>query len=505
MASKSNKSVARTKAAARSKTSRAAGAKAIRKILGVSPSAALDAARLLGAKRAQLLEAGRALSLRGTARLRKRALVDRILMALGPFQGEPAKPGEQSAAKPAPEVDAPPREPEWREAEIRARKFVVDDSLSPKSRSAAKPSPSVAPSASTSTRTSTRTSTSTSTDANIPWGYGRTRVGALPVDPDRLFVYWEVTDEAVDRARQTLGTAGTSSPLILRLYDTTGRLFDGTNARSCFDQEIDDGSRQRFFDIGKPGSEAFVEIGLRSADRFVKIARSSRVAFPRREPVSAPARPPQWLTVRESTVPSVGATAGGPSGVALESSLPAVHEHFRAAGFLERMPERPMELLESRRTGRTKPGPGARTREAEVFSLPLDAPERAGESGSLEPATFQVDGRTHVVFGPWQVVVRGASAGGDGEGDGDGEKRVVSRWTVYRSWAVEGTDARMPGGRWGIGSSARGGASELRLSGASETLYRGASERRLGGASEGRLGGASGRWPARTAKSTRND
>jgi hypothetical protein len=468
MARKRSKRVARTKTAARSKTTRAAEAKAIRKILALTPKAPLDAVRLLGATRAQLLEVGRALRLRGRAGLRKRELVDRILTALGLDRGEPAKRGAKNAA----------------------------DSLSPG------PRPRSATEASPSASTRTRTRTRPSIDANIPWGYGRTHVGALPVDPDRLFVYWEVTDDAVDRAREALGTAGTSSPLILRLYDTTGRLFDGTNARSCFDQEIDDSSRQRFFDIGKPGSEAFVEIGLRSADRFVKLARSSRVAFPRREPVSAPVRPPQWLTVRESTVPS---------GVALESPRPSVHEHFPTAGFLDRMPELPVGSGNARRADRAEPTPGARPRETEVSSLPFDAPERAGKSESQEPAMFEVDGRTHVVFGPWQVVVRGANAGGAGEGNG--EKRVVSQWTVYRSWAVEGTDARMPGGRWGIGSSARGGASELRLSGASETLYRGASERRLGGASdrrvagasERRLGGASGRWPARTAKSTRND
>src|SRR5262249_47357516 len=32
---------------------------------------------------------------------------------------------------------------------------------------------------------------------HIPWGYGQDRVTAMVIDPERLYVYWEVTDEAI--------------------------------------------------------------------------------------------------------------------------------------------------------------------------------------------------------------------------------------------------------------------------------------------------------------------
>ena len=35
----------------------------------------------------------------------------------------------------------------------------------------------------------------------IPWTYGEIRVTAMPVDPNRLFVYWELSDEAIAQAR----------------------------------------------------------------------------------------------------------------------------------------------------------------------------------------------------------------------------------------------------------------------------------------------------------------
>ena len=57
----------------------------------------------------------------------------------------------------------------------------------------------------------------------------------MPVDPDRLCVYWEVTDDGIARARAGLGAGGPGAWLALRVYDVTGRIFDGTNAHSYFD------------------------------------------------------------------------------------------------------------------------------------------------------------------------------------------------------------------------------------------------------------------------------
>src|SRR5262249_51746364 len=42
----------------------------------------------------------------------------------------------------------------------------------------------------------------------IPWGYGQDRVTTMVVDPEHLYVYWEVTDEAIEQARARLGPGG---------------------------------------------------------------------------------------------------------------------------------------------------------------------------------------------------------------------------------------------------------------------------------------------------------
>jgi hypothetical protein len=127
---------------------------------------------------------------------------------------------------------------------------------------------------------------------------------------------------------------------------------------------------------------------------------------------------------------------------------------------------------------------------------------------------FRLGGRTHVVYGPWQVVIRGLGA--------QQSRTVLSRWEVTRSWAevgghevrafetTSGTEggasermSRMVGAsdrRWVGSSEIRFGGSselyflsgsELRLRGASERLFAGASELRLGGSSERLLGGSS--------------
>jgi hypothetical protein len=131
------------------------------------------------------------------------------------------------------------------------------------------------------------------------------------------------------------------------------------------------------------------------------------------------------------------------------------------------------------------------------------------DSGELSVRTE--NGRVHVVYGPWQVIIRGLGA--------RAERRVLGKWEYRRQVAVSGGFERFaalsgelaPGSsEWmALGASERAwmgssellfggaselwimGASELRLGGASELMYTGASERRMRGASEWMYAGAS--------------
>jgi hypothetical protein len=362
----------------------------------------------------------------------------------------------------------------------------------------------------------------------IPWSYSQDRVTAMPVDADKLFVYWEITDEAVKQARAKLGNGGPGAWLNLRVYDITGRIFDGTNAHSYFDHQIERHDRQWFFSIGKPSSQTVVELGLRSHEGFfVKVARSSRVDFPRRGPVAW--GEPEWMSVRASTGEVVPAGRGVPGGNAgaLESSggYPHVHQH---GGQFQPLPLWHMrapweevirddrggyeERVEWQESWRTETGEFHRTFtwesplmisswESGPYTYPVDVPEPTSESFEGALKVFKNEGRTHIMYGPWEVVIRGLGA--------QFTRQVLARWEMQRSWvAEEGHEIRgvRVVGREGAGSSERlllgaserrwMGESEMRIRGASERFYVGASERRIGGASETHFMGAS-QWAYR--------
>jgi hypothetical protein len=379
---------------------------------------------------------------------------------------------------------------------------------------------------------------------HIPWGYGYDRVTAMVINPDQLYVYWEVTDEAIEAARQGLGEAGKDAWLNLRLYDVTGRIFDGTNAHSYTDIKVERSDRQWFIQVGKPSSAHCVEIGMKSSEGyFVKIARSGRVEFPRRAPVGD--SPVAWLTVRPWSgevepaagpqfgggpagsgppTPATGGGAphGGGGGYHAESGSFAgtsewQEEWHTTTAVLER------EWIEERDSFEWV-GPFVHSRwEAGPFPLQIEAPGRVEEHFEGGVTVYSIAGGKRVTFGPWQVVIRGMRGWAEG--------RVLGTWEVHKSWATEGGYERWGertvfgpmrgiGGselfgaserRWLVGSERRlGGASELyRLGasemlygGASELLYRGASEYRYAGASEWRYGGAS-EWSYRGGSESR--
>jgi Domain of unknown function (DUF4912) len=390
--------------------------------------------------------------------------------------------------------------------------------------------------------------------ATIPWGYGGDRVTAMAVDPQRLFVYWEVTDGSIEAARKQLGAAGAGAWLSLRVYDITGRLFDGTNAHSYFDEGVGRDVRQWFFEIGKPTSTVCIEVGMKSSEGyFVKIARSGRVEFSRDAP--QPASSVEWLTVRTATGHAGEPVAGGaprPDGYAQSlghsGDSAANSDDWQGwtdgAGFPVPGGARGAEGGTAWRevtdqtfhgeVGRVEwMGPVHRSEwQAGPFAYPVDAPSGSStlehhETGEISMRTE--DGLVHVVYGPWKVVIRGTGA--------RAERRVLATWEYQRTVELPGGFAReerglgleiaghweevgpgsserrfVPGGsserRW-VGSSAllgRGGsevymmgasermfrgASERMFKGASERMFRGASERRFVGGSERRLGGAS--------------
>ena len=382
------------------------------------------------------------------------------------------------------------------------------------------------------------------TPRQIPWGYNRDRVTAIAVDPVQLFVYWELREDTLEQARRQFGPGGGDAALVVRVFDTSGRIFDGSNAHSSFDQDVHRNDRQWFCTVGKPASSAHVELGLRGRDgRFVRLGRSGRVDFPRNSP--APTGQVEWMRVvahsgaiasRETPYvppPSFDAPAAGQSGGAgaaeaggsggpevilhepfevvestplFEQALAEsweVHEHevqrFESDSGWQVDPDDPnasYRMISLRweefgiSTSRWESGPVETSWQAGPFAYPTEVIAPAVERHEGPRMVYRSGAQVRVMHGPWQVVIKGINA--------HSERRVLARWEVHRSWvsvASRPADAQrsLPyGSLTPIGSSERMlSASELRLRGASEIFYLGASERRLGGASESRFLGAS--------------
>jgi hypothetical protein len=459
----------------------------------VATNGGLEAA-LRGCTREQLLDFAKKLGLKGTAKVTKDGLIERVRATLAPH----LPPGD-SVEVPTAAVEA-----DAQSAPTRSKFDLGPDAIVE------------------------------ALPANIPWGYGVDRVTAMAVDPRRLYVYWEVTDAAIAAARRALGAGGAGAWLNLRVYDITGRLFDGTNAHSYFDEGVSRDDRQWFFEIGKPTSTACIEIGLKSAEGyFIKVARSGRVDFPREAPVGDGAV--EWLTVRTATGHAGEAVVGGaplPDGFGRDTGAASTlgghssddwqgwsdEAGFPVPGGVVRQTDGGWEWREvegqslASELGSVEwTGPVHRSEwQAGPFTFPVDAPTMLEQHESGEVSMRVQDGVAHVVYGPWQVVIRGAGA--------RAERRVLATWELRRTIEVAGGFETFgvghQGGRWEplapgasewrfvpagaserrwLGASellARGG-SEVFMVGASERQFRGASERRFTGASERRFRGAS--------------
>lgn len=355
---------------------------------------------------------------------------------------------------------------------------------------------------------------------HIPWGYGEDRVTAMPVDPDRLYVYWEVTDDAIESARRGLGEAGATAWLSLRVYDVTGRIFDGTNAHAYFDHRVERHDRQWFFSLGRPGSTVCVDVGMKSVEGyFVRIARSARVDLPRAW--AAPPAPVEWMTVRaqsgeieEEHVADPAPVAAAPQPAHERAAAAAAAAHAAANGFARRAPGAAADVNEDaqhvvaangRRDGTTVRTPEIRRRSEWVGNVERTSWQAGPFPHSVTPPAYEVieqrSGETRTMQTPhgrivreqpWSVTIRGIG--------GHLSRRVIGRWEIVRAVPADSTgeptgDATAVETEQGPAGASevrvRGGASEVRLAAGSEERLGGASEEFLVGASELRFGGAS--------------
>jgi len=131
---------------------------------------------------------------------------------------------------------------------------------------------------------------------DLPAGYGEDKIILQVRDPWWIYAYWEVTAGTLNKLREELKHEYTNAKRILRVYDVSYIVFDGTNAHRFFDIEITPEANNWYIDAGGPGKYWCVDIGLRlESGKFITIVRSNTVY--------TPLDGPSWITDEEWMIP----------------------------------------------------------------------------------------------------------------------------------------------------------------------------------------------------------
>jgi len=130
----------------------------------------------------------------------------------------------------------------------------------------------------------------------LPHEYGQDRIVLQVRDPRWIHSYWEVGQGTIEGLKSRLGEDFFRARKVLRVYDVTNLNFNGRNANSFFDIQINDFASSWYIDTAGPGKAWCVELGLILPDgRFIMIVRSNVV--------QTPLESASWITDEEWMIP----------------------------------------------------------------------------------------------------------------------------------------------------------------------------------------------------------
>jgi len=130
----------------------------------------------------------------------------------------------------------------------------------------------------------------------LPAFYDQDKIVLQVRDPHWLHAYWEVRPQTVEGLKAKLGDEFGRAGKVLRVYDVTNTVFNGSNANCFFDIAINDFANSWYIDTAGPGRCWCVDLGLVLSDgRFITILRSNVV--------QTPLAGPSWVTDEEWMIP----------------------------------------------------------------------------------------------------------------------------------------------------------------------------------------------------------
>jgi len=127
--------------------------------------------------------------------------------------------------------------------------------------------------------------------ADLPAGYGESRIVLMPRDPQWAYTYWDIPNEHKEDLRRQGGQI-----LALRLYDVTDVNLAFQSPHSIQEYPSDELAREWYLPIPVSDRDYVVDIGYRCADgRWLVLARSTPVRVP-------PVYPSDWIEDQFITV-----------------------------------------------------------------------------------------------------------------------------------------------------------------------------------------------------------
>ncbi|PSB26427.1 Rho termination protein [filamentous cyanobacterium Phorm 46] len=120
--------------------------------------------------------------------------------------------------------------------------------------------------------------------ADLPNGYGESRVVLMPRDPEWAYTYWDISNDRKQEMRRQGG-----QQLALRIYDVTDVNLEIQSPHSIQEYPCDELAREWYVPIPVSDRDYAIDIGYRCADgRWLVLARSAQVRVP-------PVYPSDWI------------------------------------------------------------------------------------------------------------------------------------------------------------------------------------------------------------------
>ncbi len=120
--------------------------------------------------------------------------------------------------------------------------------------------------------------------ADLPNGYGESRVVLMPRDPEWAYTYWDISNDRKQELRRQGG-----QQLALRIYDVTDVSLEIQSPHSIQEYPCDELAREWYVPIPVSDRDYAIDIGYRCADgRWLVLARSAEVRVP-------PIYPSDWI------------------------------------------------------------------------------------------------------------------------------------------------------------------------------------------------------------------